>query len=64
MKQLSEIERLKLLKARKELENQIIALKAQPPGKSNASKVFRQEDLTKLAHKMVLIDTKLGRTPV
>ncbi len=64
MEQLPEIERLKLLKRRKELENQIVALNAQPPGKSEASKTFRKIDLQALARKMVLIDKKLGRNPV
>ncbi len=60
--QLTEMDRLKLLKKRQELENRIIALKALPIGRSNASKAFREEDLKKLAHSMVNIDVRLGRT--
>lgn len=54
-------EREKLLAQRAKLEDQIRDLRTQPVGKSNAAAAGRVEDLTKLAHKIVLIDKKLGR---
>jgi hypothetical protein len=59
-----EHERLKLLKQRERLEDEINTLRAKPLGLSQASKAFRQEDLTKLAHKIILIDKRLGRNPM
>lgn len=57
-------DREKLLKERDKLEAQIKALKAAPLSNSNAARQGRQEDLLKLARKMVLIDQKLGRSVV
>ena len=62
MNQLTEIERAKLLKKRREVEIQLRALNDAPLGRSNAAATFRDIDLRNLAHKIVLIDRKLGRT--
>lgn len=53
--------REKLLADREKLEAQIKALKVEPVGRSNAAQQGRLEDLKALAHKVVLIDRKLGR---
>lgn len=58
---LTDIERSKLLNKRDKLEKEIKALNELPIGKSNASKTFRLYDLNVLAHKIVLIDRRLGR---
>lgn len=51
----------KLHAERESLLAQIQKLAGQPIGKSEAARKGRQEDLIALAHKIKLIDTKLGR---
>ena len=61
---MTDAEREKLLKERDKLENQIKILKNTPLSTSKTAIQGRQEDLLKLARKMVLIDQKLGRSVV
>lgn len=61
---MTEAERAKLLGERDKLEAKIKALRTAPISNSNAARQGRQEDLLKIARKMVLIDQKLGRSVV
>jgi len=57
-----EAKREKLLTERAALEEDILDLRDQPIGRSNAAVVGRQEDLIALAKKIKIIDRKLGRS--
>jgi len=59
MEPLSSGKRQILLHRKELLEQQIKELNAKPIGKSNASAVFRKQDLTALARKIVLINERL-----
>lgn len=60
--QITDEERRKLLAQREELVKKIEDLKLRGvQGRTQAAMRFYKEDLTALAHKIVLIDRKLGR---
>lgn len=57
----SDAERAKLLEKRAKIQKEIEVLGMKPIGPTNAARLGRIEDLTKLAKEIVKIDKKLGR---